>query len=1346
MGAHAAQDRSGVLAEDGELPPLANVYEIPTLVRHDTGTKDVRSATLYDLLKSDESFILVAGPGGGKSAALRMCCVGAEVAMGMHGIPHIVPVPVLASDIDPSEPITSSLWRSLNRIPSFSESRWSEDLFDNAPIPGHRWCLLVDGLDEVVDRNRRVRIVAKLHEVLRSHKQLRIVIATRPLALAEHSGLGRLVGPVWLLEPLTRLQQVAVVRSWIGDAGDPGDVDRRVVGILAQTPEDLLGNPLLLSIACRIRAIDASAEIPGSRYGLLQAYCDAVRRVFYRPEGRPLIDEAIEAAAPFGPRSKLAAQEVIEGTYHYLGGSALSWIESGRDRPIVEMPSPPAGSGIGKVEWEDLCRNIYRRSGLVHLEEDEVLFVHQIVAEFAAADECARDEARGARLLTVLVGEAPPMDIWANHSFMRFVSSKWIEEDRFLEYLRVSIARGDQHALDLIAGLAADRIAVPRSLVPIVSAAMAMSFDDHTDLFALERAIDVRTAIADLHLVPDLLALSESSEARPDVRMRAYLAAVGRHMGSASPSDGELVGWSDGLRFDLRKWFSGTEEWILNGAVSLARDDRIGYFDRLELVEALSFVGNEAASELSGVLGQSRIVPLLRAVRSGHPNSDVALIERAFQVAERAHRGQENRSSDSHVTHPVAVATILADLGFEGTTIAGAMLRNTVGGADYSLDLLRNDFGDEIALLVDGVVQLDKVQYGDSAQADEVRKMVVAMAKDIRVLVIKLADRLHNARTWLGERSKSAERSAIETLEIYAPLAHRLGMGVVKRELEELSFQALYPKVYEEIVHLVAERAPVREEALREVNDWINSDLSASGIEAVVTGRPNHYYSIYRRMIIRGHDFAETYDLTATHLLVGSVSDCYAALGVMHARWNPIPGTFEDKIAMPEFGIYQSLETTVIGPGGKPVEIQIRTHDMHRRAEYGIGAGLRKHKEEADRRAGGIALGGDSEGEPGRPEMEWLRQLVDWQRETADPLEFLEFLRFEISGGEVYVFTPKGAAMALPAGATPVDFAYGLDGDVGRRTMGARVNGRLVPLDSPLESGDVVDILTSKSEAAGPSADWLGFVKSPRARNKIRLWFTKGRREEAIGKDAIAKSMRSQGLPSHRIISDETLAEVANEMGFSDASGLYAAVGEGRIAVVDAALNLIEASTARLRLAPSRGSISSGVAARRVRSIDPGVVVKGSGSSTVWVKLAKCCAPLPGDEIVGFVTRGQGISVHHTDCVNLVGLGRQSDRMVEVEWTDTAGGVVWVQIHVEALDRTGLLSDIAQVLADNKVNIVSALGSVSQDRLVNLRFSLQLADLAQLGQAFAAVRAVDGVFDLTRSSSVEAEDRRHYPI
>ncbi|RKT03683.1 GTP pyrophosphokinase [Streptomyces sp. 3211.6] len=736
--------------------------------------------------------------------------------------------------------------------------------------------------------------------------------------------------------------------------------------------------------------------------------------------------------------------------------------------------------------------------------------------------------------------------------------------------------------------------------------------------------------------------------------------------------------------------------------------------------------------------------PLLRIVRSNDPKIESATlrqIEQAYQVAERWHRGQKRKSGDPYITHPLAVTTILAELGMDPATLMAGLLHDTVEDTEYGLEQLRRDFGDAVALLVDGVTKLDRVKFGEAAQAETVRKMVVAMAKDPRVLVIKLADRLHNMRTMRYLKREKQEKKARETLEIYAPLAHRLGMNTIKWELEDLAFAILYPKMYDEIVRLVAERAPKRDEYLALVTDEVMVDLRAARIKATVTGRPKHYYSVYQKMIVRGRDFAEIYDLVGIRVLVDTVRDCYAALGTVHARWNPVPGRFKDYIAMPKFNMYQSLHTTVIGPNGKPVELQIRTFDMHRRAEYGIAAHW-KYKQQTV--AGASKIRTDvpqaakgSAGQDTVNDMAWLRQLLDWQKETEDPGEFLDSLRFDLSRNEVFVFTPKGDVIALPAGATSVDFAYAVHTEVGHRTIGARVNGRLVPLESTLDNGDLVEVFTSKAEGAGPSRDWLGFVKSPRARNKIRAWFSKERRDEAIehGKDAIARAMRKQNLPIQRILTGDSLVTLAHEMRYPDISSLYAAIGEGHVAAQGVVQKLVQALGGE---DAANEDIEESVPPSRARTkrrgnADPGVVVKGV--EDVWVKLARCCTPVPGDPIIGFVTRGSGVSVHRADCVNVDSLSQQPERMLEVEWAPTQSSVFLVAIQVEALDRSRLLSDVTRVLSDQHVNILSAAVQTSRDRVATSRFTFEMGDPKHLGHVLKAVRGVEGVYDVYRVTS-----------
>ncbi|MGO2659760.1 RelA/SpoT family protein [Mycetocola reblochoni] len=717
---------------------------------------------------------------------------------------------------------------------------------------------------------------------------------------------------------------------------------------------------------------------------------------------------------------------------------------------------------------------------------------------------------------------------------------------------------------------------------------------------------------------------------------------------------------------------------------------------------------------------------LTKTARLHNPRADLSVIERAYEVAERAHRTQKRQSGEPYITHPLAVAQILADLGIGAKTLAAALLHDTVEDTDYTLEELRADFGDEIAMLVDGVTKLDKVKYGDAAQAETVRKMIVAMSKDIRVLIIKLADRLHNARTWGFVQPEKSVRKATETLEIYAPLAGRLGIQTIKAELQDLSFAVLYPKIYAEIESLVRQRTPQREDFVEQVISSVSDDLKALKIRGKVVGRPKEYYSIYQKMNVRGREFNDIYDLVGIRVLVSSVQDCYAVLGAVHARWTPIPGRFKDYIATPKYNLYQSLHTSVIGPGGKSIEIQIRTHEMHQHAEYGVAAHW-KYKEQVASKSGDAGTG-----LPSGTDMAWLAHISDWQAETADPGEFLDSLRYEIGAKEVYVFTPKGRVIGLPSGATPVDFAYAVHTEVGHRTMGAKVNGRLMPLETALSSGDVVEVFTSKNPDSGPSQDWLNFVKSPRARNKIRQWFTKERRDEAIeqGKDAIGRAMRKQNLPLQRLMGQDSFAEVAAQLHYEDVSALYAAVGEGHVStqsVLEKVALLLqggsETDAAEVDF-PIHGKT-------RVRPhSDSGVLVRGAPD--ILVKLAKCCTPVPGDEIVGFVTRGSGVSVHQAACQNVQSLLSEPERMIEVEWAPSSASVFMVNIQVEALDRAGLLSDVTRVLSEYHVNILSASVNTSNARLAISRFVFEMGDTTHLDRVLNAVRRIDAVYDVYR--------------
>ncbi len=712
---------------------------------------------------------------------------------------------------------------------------------------------------------------------------------------------------------------------------------------------------------------------------------------------------------------------------------------------------------------------------------------------------------------------------------------------------------------------------------------------------------------------------------------------------------------------------------------------------------------------------------LLRAVKAYNPKADLGLIRRAYFFAEAAHEGQFRLSGEPFIEHPLAVATVVAQLGLDTTSLIAALLHDTVEDTPVTLEELDAGFGPEVVRIVDGLTKIETIGFKtrEHEQAENVRKMIVAMAGDIRVLLIKLADRLHNMRTLSALAPTKQRANATETLEIYAPLAHRLGVQQIKWELEDLSFKALHPGPYHEIASLVEKRRGERQQYIDGVLHAARTRLREAGVKAEVDGRPKHLYSIYEKMVVGGKEFNEIYDLAGLRVLVDSIRDCYGALGAIHSLWKPVPGRFKDYVAMPKSNMYQSLHTTVVGPQGRPIEVQIRTNEMHRTAEFGIAAHWR-YKESRDGKKAREAA-----------DLAWLGQMLEWLKDMADPREFMEGLKIDLYGGQVFVFTPKGDVFNLPAGATPVDFAYAIHTEVGHRTIGAKVSGKLVPLDYELRTGDTIEVLTSKAQGEGPSQDWLRFVKTPRARNKIRQWFSRERREDALGdgRDALQRLMRKQNVPFKRLATEEALEQVAAEMKFPDLDSLYVGVGEGHVSPQS-----VIARLTRIVSGTTEDDVTQPALARPVRvqrpDVTSGVVVPGSAD--VWVRLARCCTPVPGDDIMGFVTRGQGVSVHRRDCPNAKALLGEPERLMDVTWRAGRPTSFVVAIQVEALDRTRLLSDVATVLSDHHVNIVSATSSVGRDRITNLRFTFELADITHLSGVLAAVKKVENVYDAYR--------------
>ena len=712
----------------------------------------------------------------------------------------------------------------------------------------------------------------------------------------------------------------------------------------------------------------------------------------------------------------------------------------------------------------------------------------------------------------------------------------------------------------------------------------------------------------------------------------------------------------------------------------------------------------------------SSIERLIGRFLEHHESGDVELIRRAGLVAINAHEGQLRRTGEPYVTHPIAVADITADLGMDEPTIAAALLHDAVEDTGVTTEWLAGEFGEQVAAVVDGVTKLDRLEFDskEAQQAATIRKMFIAMAQDWRVLLIKLADRLHNMRTISVMPMNRQRAIAQETLDVYAPLAHRLGVQQVKWQLEDLSFATLHPKRYAEIEQMVAARQPEREAYLKEVMETLLDKLETFSIKAEVKGRPKHFWSIYEKMVVGGKEFDEIFDLVGIRVIVEEERDCWAVLGAIHALWSPVQGRFKDYINSPKFNLYQSLHTTVIGPRGKSVEVQVRTQEMHRRAEFGVAAHW-SYKEGASGR-----------------EIAWMQRLADVEEEEADPIAFLEALKLDLGGDEVYVFTPKGRVIALVEGATTVDFAYAVHTEVGHYCVGAKVNGRLVPLETVLHSADVVEIVTSKNDSSGPSRDWLNLVASSRAKSKIRQWFQRERREDAIegGREELTKALRREGLPIATSLSSSALDAVISSMNLEDLDALFMAIDSNQIS----ALAVVQRLQRELHGGDAEQlptTVTRAPRANRTARRSAGVYVEGLDD--VMIHLARCCSPVPGDPIMGFITQGRGVSIHRDDCSNAVALAhRLGERIIDVEWDGSTGGQYRAVLEVMAFDRSRLLLDVSKIVAEYHLNIISSSTTTSGSRIVRMVFDVELADPAHLSSLLAALKSVDGVFDAFR--------------
>jgi GTP pyrophosphokinase len=724
--------------------------------------------------------------------------------------------------------------------------------------------------------------------------------------------------------------------------------------------------------------------------------------------------------------------------------------------------------------------------------------------------------------------------------------------------------------------------------------------------------------------------------------------------------------------------------------------------------------------------------PLLTAYKSRHPKGSVSLINTAYEMARSAHANQNRSSGELYINHPIAVARIVADIGLDEVSIVAALLHDAVEDTEITISDVESNFGSEVSAIVDGVTKLERLQFDskEAQQAATMRKMLVAMARDLRVLMIKLADRLHNMRTIAAVPHEKQQRVAQETLDIYAPLAHRLGMQEIKQQLEDLAFAALYPKRYAELDHLVATRAPERNVYLAKTIGQVQQWLKEVKINAELTARGKHLWSIYEKMVQKGREFDDIYDLLAIRIVVQSEKDCYTVLGAIHGHWKPIVGRFKDYIAMPKFNLYQSLHTTVVGPGGKPIEVQIRTQEMHQRAEWGVAS----HWAYKD-----TVTEGD---------IDWLNRIIDWQSEVSDPSQFLEILKTDLEQDELFVFTPKGRVITLPVLSTPVDFAYAVHTEVGHSCMGARVNGRLVPLDYKLASGDTCEVLVSQGETSEPTEDWLEFVASPKARSKIKQWLTRERHEDLVenGRDELVERLRQAGLPAQKILSSQVLQDEVTLLSFESVNEFFAAIGDQRVDAVAT----VERMSKRMRdgLQPDQLSMSS--VGGGISNVNQKNGVHIEGMPDVLVRLSRCCTPVPPDEVMGFVTKGRGVTVHRADCANATALAEDSARVVDVEWSSDGSSTMFVAaVEVKALDRSRLLRDVANALSDEHVNIVACTTHTGSDRVARMRFEFEFADPSHLQSVLRVIKRIDGVYDANRvlpvvaSVSLDAEDIAH---
>jgi GTP pyrophosphokinase len=1315
-------------------PTLSEVYVHPEALANsdsDNPSPEERKLPARTVFEPPGSSVLIGSAGAGKSSLLRTA-VATEIREWQGGKPiRWVPVRVQAADLVAAQPLPQALADGVcEDLSAFGlKQSWPAGMFARPPFHGGEWLVLVDGLDELISAGHRQAVLTKLAGINAQDEHIfRFVVATRPLA-EDKSAIPTGWAPRYFeLLPFTNGQFSKVATNWFKWLELPETtvaLERFLTQVQERDLAEIARNPLMATILCQLFAENPEASLPPGRSRIFDAFEELLNSRQYGSSAGGIRYQLVTTLRPFGQIAEDAGEKLLEWAPNLI--RRLAWRRMNDDTAatidlIDGWLADLKPRQVPVTAWHGVLRDLLRRSGVVQERAGDFVFFHRTIAEHLAAQHVASDAGRSNAEFDILFNQA----LWQGApSYARFLIAAWSGRPDLPGALSHVLKKDGLVGAQFVASLRTDGIELPQklydgSLKRLASFAIDPKVNEADRRAAAETVLVGDKSIAIPLLTSAIRARSLSTSYRSWALEKLAAARKRLEPGSAPRS---------------------LESALLNAMRSLAEHDDA------EGRGLIAFVASDSswprrgrkwaaqALQAAGKRPSDVLEPLIKTIQATHPRADIWLVERAYDVAAYWHRGQTRKSGDPYITHPLAIATILADLGMNIETICAALLHRTVEDTPYTLVELRGEFGEDIAALVDGVAKLNRLKYGEAAEAEPVIKMVVAISKDIRVVLIKLAARLHNMRTLRYLSRETQKQKAREVLAIYAPLAYRLGMQTVESELEDLAFATLYPKRYNEIAQLVSERLPEPDVFLQEVSQAVTADLREAQVKAQITSRQKTCYSIHQKMITRNVGFEEIYDLVRIRVLVDSVRDCYAVLGTIHARWNPIPGRFKDYIAMPKFHMYQSLHTTVIGPEGKPVELQIRTWGMHRRAEYGVAARW-KYKE-------GSLVPSSRGGTASANNMVWLRQLIEWQRGSVDAAEweqFLESMRFDLSTTEVYVFTPRGQVITLPQGATPVDFAYAIHTEVGHRCIGARVDGRLVALESALDSGDTVEIFTSKAPDPRPSEDWLNFVRSRSARKKIRQWFYKERREAAAenGRSAIARAIRKQGLPLQRLaagagvpaIAREMLA-IAKEMHFANLAALYAAIGEGHVSAQSVVEKLgrsvggldgaqKELTEAMLPTEPSAP-----------RPPDSGVEV--DGAPNVSVRLSKCCKPVPGDEATGLVTHGGMISVHQAGCEQLKQLtGSHRERLLPVRWAPTEGSVFLIAIHVEALDRAGLLSDLAQAISDQHVNILSASVTTARDRVVVSKFTFEMGDPEHLGHVLRAIRAIDGVYDVYR--------------